>query len=131
MIEVEAVLVEPVLGGRVVPGGEQVLQHEDLVGAALGDFLLFVVAVPERSLRSLADVGQNRPAVTIAAASCLVRRVPNVSVIKLDGSDDSLGNNVIRVHGLADLIGTQRYCCGSASLFSSRRECHRSSITSL
>lgn len=80
MIEVEAVLVEPVLGGRVVPGGEQVLQHEDLVGAALGDFLLFVVAVPERSLRSLADVGQNRPAVTIAATSCLVRRVSNVSV---------------------------------------------------
>ena len=34
MVEVEPVLVKPVLGGRVVPGGEEVLQHEDLVDAA-------------------------------------------------------------------------------------------------
>ena len=34
MVEVDPVLVEPVLGGRVVPGGEQVLQHEDLVDTA-------------------------------------------------------------------------------------------------
>ena len=120
VIEVEPVLVETVLGGRVVPGGEQILQNEDLVGAALLDNFLFV-AVPERRLRSLVDVGQNRPAPAAAAVTGLVRRVPNVSVIKLDGSDDSLGNNVIRVHGLADLIGTQRYCCGSATPFSSRR----------
>ena len=121
VIEVEPVLVETVLGGRVVPGGEQILQNEDLVGAALLDNFLFV-AVPKRRLRSLVDVGQNRPAPAAAAAvTGLVRRVPNVSVIKLDGSDDSLGNNVIRVHGLADLIGTQRYCCGSATPFSSRR----------
>ena len=123
VIEVEPVLVETVLGGRVVPGGEQILQNEDLVGAALLDNFLFV-AVPERRLRSLVDVGQNRPAPAPAAAAAvtgLVRRVPNVSVIKLDGSDDSLGNSVIRVHGLADLIGTQRYCCGSATPFSSRR----------
>ena len=81
MIEVEAVLVEPVLCGRVVPGAEQILQHEDLVGATLNVFLF--VAVPERRLRSLVDVGQNRPAatasVTIGATSGLVRRVPNVS----------------------------------------------------
>ena len=122
VIEVEPVLVETVLGGRVVPGGEQILQKEDLVGAALLDNFLFV-AVPERRLRSLVDVGQNRPAAAAAAAAVTgpVRRVPNVSVIKLDGSDDSLGNSVIRVQGLADLIGTQRYCCGSATPFSSRR----------
>ena len=122
VIEVEPVLVETVLGGRVVPGGEQILQKEDLVGAALLDNFLFV-AVPERRLRSLVDVGQDRPAPAGAAAAVTgpVRRVPNVSVIKLDGSDDSLGNSVIRVQGLADLIGTQRYCCGSATPFSSRR----------
>ena len=85
MIKVEAVLVEPVLRGRVVPGGEQILQDEDFVGAALPllHILPFIAAVPERSLRSLVHVGQHRSAavaVTIAATSGLIRRVPDVSV---------------------------------------------------
>ena len=87
VIEIEAVLVEPVLSGRVVAGGEQILQHENLVGAALllGGLLL-LVAVPERRLRSLVDVGETRPsAVAIAAAPGLFCRAPDVSVRKLDG----------------------------------------------
>ena len=85
VIEIEAVLVEPVLRGRVVAGGEQILQHEDLVGAALLLDALLLVAVPERRLRSLVDVGETRPsAVAIAAATGLFRRAPDVSVKKLD-----------------------------------------------
>ena len=86
MVEIEAVLVQPVLSGRVVAGGEQILQHEDLVGAALLLDALLLVAVPERRLRSLVDVGETRPtAVAIAAAPGLFRRAPDVSVRKLDG----------------------------------------------
>ena len=86
MIEIEAVLVEPVLRGRVVAGGEQILQHENLVGAALLLDALLLVAVPERRLRSLVDVGETRPsAVAIATVPGLFRRAPNVSVRKLDG----------------------------------------------
>ena len=86
VIEIEAVLVEPVLSGRVVAGGEQILQHENLVGAALLLDALLLVAVPERRLRSLVDVGETRPsAVAIAAVPGLFCRAPDVSVRKLDG----------------------------------------------
>ena len=88
VIEIEAVLVEPVLSGRVVAGGEQILQHENLVGAALLLDALLLVAVPERRLRSLVDVGETRPsAVAVAAAAVpgLFCRAPDVSVRKLDG----------------------------------------------